>query len=391
LKVESVQSKNLILVVCAVLHGLNHAFQFILPPLYISIKDDFGLDGLSPVMLFGTIYFVTYAAMNLPYGILADRLSKKRILVFGASLNSIAFLVAGTTSTYTIFVVAMVLAGLGGGTYHPVGNALITNLFRGMVGRALGFIGMGASFGLFAAPIASGFIGQEMGWRASCIAFALFGGVVAAAFGLIMPEEEPLQGEKDESRVPLRALAIALLPVILVFAMRDFCWWGTAYLTPAMTQMNLGFSKKAAGTLLGIMSVTGVLSQPFAGTLSDRLGRRRVISLALVLGGFSVYFFPYLKGVLLFGAAFVGGFMLLGTVPVVDAAAADIVPPRLRGRLFGVVMTLGLMVGALSPYVMGIIHDIAGDYQAAYLLLGTSALAGAALVFTISPQRVHTP
>ena len=55
--------------------------------------------------------------------------------------------------------------------------------------------------------------------------------------------------------------------------------------------------------------------------------------------------------------------MLLGTIPVVDAAAADNVSLRLRGRVFGVVMTRGIVVGALSPYVMGLIHDIVGGQK----------------------------
>jgi MFS family permease len=55
--------------------------------------------------------------------------------------------------------------------------------------------------------------------------------------------------------------------------------------------------------------------------------------------------------------------MLLGTIPVVDAAAADSVTLRLRGRVFGVVMTSGIVVGALSPYVMGLIHDIVGGQK----------------------------
>ena len=383
------RSKNLIFLICAVLHGLNHAFQVFLPPLYLTVKDDLGLEGLSPVMLFGTIYFATYAVMSLPYGILADRFSKKKILVFGAVLNSLAFLLVAGTRSYTMFVIAMILAGLGGGTYHPVGTALISNLFKGMVGRAFGLIGMGACFGLFAGPSASGLIAEEFGWRVTCLCFAIFGCVVAALFGLIMPEEEAVQSQPVESTIPIRTLFLALLPVIVVFGLRDFCLWGTIYVTPAMTQVNLGFSKKAAGLLIGLMSLTGIISQPLAGTLSDRVGRRRVISLTLVLGGISVLLFPYLNERMLFVAALVGGFMLLATVPVIDATAADIVPPAVRGSVFGVIMTLGNLLGALSPYVVGLIHDVLGGYRAAYLLLGISALAGAVMVFKIPAKRPY--
>ena len=81
----------------------------------------------------------------------------------------------------------------------------------------------------------------------------------------------------------------------------------------------------------------------------------------------------------LFPLAVVSGFMLLGTVPVVDAAAAEIVPPSMRGRLFGITLTLGLLIGALSPYGVGIIYDATGTYTLPYLFMGLSALGGAVL------------
>jgi predicted MFS family arabinose efflux permease len=236
----------------------------------------------------------------------------------------------------------------------------------------------------------SGYIGQQFGWRVSCLSFAVFGCIVAAAFAFIMPGEEPVQSDKGASVTPMRTLISALLPVILVFCMRDFCWWGATYLTPAMTEMNLGFSKKAAGTLIGLMSLTGVISQPVAGTLSDRIGRRRMLFLTIIIGSGAVVLFPFLDGSMLFGAALIAGCVLLGSVPIVDATAADIVPPAFRGRMFGMMMTVGLMAGAASPYIMGLIHDIAGGYRMAYAVLGASGLAGAALVLWIPSKRPYS-
>lgn len=379
--------KRLSLLLCAVLHGLNHALQLILPPLYLAIREDFALSGLSRVMLLGTIYFATYAASGIPYGFLSDRYNKKTILVFGTLINSIAFLIATATHSYPVLVAAMVLGGIGGGSYHPVANALIANLFRDAVGRAYGLIGVGASLGLFLGPSLSGYLGQAFGWRTSCLVFALFGCLVAAAFGLIMPGEENEPSAEDASDIPAKSFLMALVPVILVFGMRDFCFYGTTYLTPSMAQIDLGLSQKAAGMLIGLMSLTGVVSQPLSGALSDRFGRRKMIALFLVLSGLTVSVFPYMDGMTVFPLAFLAGFMLLGTVPMIDAAAADIMPPSVRGRLFGILMTLGIMFGAVSPYMAGVIHDLTGGYPFVYFIIGLSGLAGASMVFMIPAQR----
>ncbi len=380
---------RLSLFLCAVLHGMNHALQLLLPPLYLAIRDDFGLSGLSRIMLLGTIYYVTYAASGIPYGFLSDKFNKKTILVIGTLVNCLAFLIAAVTHSYTVFVAAMILGGIGGGSYHPVANALIANLFKNAVGRAYGLIGIGASLGLFLGPAASGYLGQTFGWRTSCIAFALFGCLVAIAFGFIMPQEETEPYPEDHVPIQIKSFVVALLPLILVFGMRDFCLFGTMYLTPAMAQMDQGLSQKAAGLLIGLMSLTGVISQPLAGGLSDRFGRRKMIAVYLALSGVTVSALPFMDGITVFPLAFLAGFMLLGTVPMIDAAAAEIMPPSARGRLFGVLMTLGVMFGAVSPYIAGIIHDLSGGYPVVYLVLGLSGLVGASMTFMISARRPH--
>ncbi len=375
--------KRLCLILCAVLHGLNHALQLILPPLYLSIREDLGLSGLSRVMLLGTVYFVTYALSGIPYGFLGDRWSKKAILLAGGLTNSAAFLIAAMTSSYTVFMGAMVLGGIGGGSYHPVANALIANLFKEKIGRAYGLIGVGASLGLFLGPSVSGYLGEAFDWRTSCLVFALFGIAVAAAFGLLMPGEEKGAAPERALSLPAASVLAGLVPIILVFGMRDLCLYGTTFLTPSLAQTDLGLSQKGAGILIGFMSLTGVLSQPLSGALSDRFGRRRMIFFFLALSGLIVAVFPYVGGKAVFALAFVTGFMLLGTVPMIDAAAAEIMPPSLRGRLFGILMTFGLLFGAVSPYIAGLIHDLSGGYPLVYLFIGLGGWVGAALVFTI--------
>jgi MFS transporter, ACS family, hexuronate transporter len=371
--------RRLRLVLCAFLHGLNHALQLALPPLYVAIRDDLRLEGLSPVMLLGTVYFVVYALSGIPYGLLADRFNKKRILVIGTLVNSLAFILIAYSHSYGLLVAAMVLGGLGGGAYHPVGNALISNLFKDMVGRAFGIAGMGASLGLFMGPFASGFLSLRFGWRVSCLLFALFGIAVTAAFALVMPEESGGRDSRKEEAAAGRALLAGMIPLIAIFALRDFCMWGTTFLTPAMTQSRMGFTEGAAGLVIGLMSLTGVVSQPLAGTLSDRFGGRKVVALALAFCGLFIILFPHAGPLSIYGLALFAGFAILSTVPVIDAAAAKRVPPSMRGRLFGVTMTLGILLGALSPYIVGLIHDVAGGYTPAYLAMGAAAILGAIL------------
>jgi MFS family permease len=266
---------------------------------------------------------------------------------------------------------------------------MISNLFKGMVGRAFGFIGMGASMGLFVGPLLSGLIGHQFGWRVSCLSFGIFGCLAAVGFSIVMPDEEAFQSKEKTQSMPLKSLILALAPIVLVFGLRDFSFWGATAMMPAMSQDIYGFSKQTAGLLLGLMSVTGVVSQPLAGTLSDRFGRRRVLAVALFIAGPILILFPYLDPISIFPAAIIAGSMVICTVPVVDATLADVIHPSLRGRMYGITLTIGLLIGAFSPYVAGLAHDYEGGYRLVYILLGAFALAAAVMTSLIPGERPH--
>ena len=187
------------------------------------------------------------------------------------------------------------------------------------MGRAFGFIGMGSCLGLFLGPLISGFIGQRFGWRTSCILFALSGLIIAAVSVFTLSDEEKVQEKQEEAAVPWKSLAVVLLPVILTFGLRDFCLWGTIYPTPAMTQMRLGFSSQTAGALIALMSLTGLVSQPLSGTISDRIGYHRVIFILMVIGGLTVFLFPLVSEAVIFLVTASSGLMMMGTIPIIDA------------------------------------------------------------------------
>jgi len=381
------------LLMCTVLHGFNHSFMVILPPLYLSMQKEFGYEAIRPIMLLGSVYLVVYALSTLPFGFIGDRSNKKRILTFGVALNSAALLWASLTSSYRLLLLAMVAAGVGGGTYHPVANALMTNRFKGRMGRALGIIGVGASLGLFSGPLLSGFLGQMYGWRTACGVFGIVGLVFALFFAIFMPADESTYNSKVGKRRNLglgrdsiRYLAMAGV----VFGLRDFCWWGTQYLTPTFSQQVLDFTKFRSGLLIGLMSLMGIISQPVGGILSDRFGRRGLLAAVLIIGGAVILVFPLFSGAALFLGGMLGGAMILATVPIVDALIAEGTIYEIRSRIFAILMTAGIFMGSLSPYVMGLIVDYLGDYGLAYRTLGLASwLAALVVLFGIGklPSR----
>lgn len=135
------------------------------------------------------------------------------------------------------------------------------------------------------------------------------------------------------------------------------------------------------------------MNLPF-GILADRYCKKKILvygdilnSTAFIIAGWTQSYHVFLCAMLL--AGIIAGSMLICTVPVVDATLADVVHPSLRGRMNGIALTIGILIGDFSPYITGLAYDYEGGYRLAYNLLGVSVLAVASMTVVIPGERPH--
>src|SRR5262245_14847238 len=132
------------LTLISVLHGFTHVYQVALLPLYLPIQKSFNLESLGSSTFLVTVLMLAYFMPSYPMGVLADRVSRKKLLTLGLAINALGFVGLSWAPNYAAALVAMVVAGFGGSFFHPAATALIAGLFPAKTGRALGIIGMGA-------------------------------------------------------------------------------------------------------------------------------------------------------------------------------------------------------------------------------------------------------
>src|SRR5438105_10854301 len=153
---------------------------------------------------------------------------------------------------------------------------------------------------------------------------------------------------------------------------------------------ELGVALGQAGLLAAAMSLPWALGAPFTGLLSDRLGRRPLIVLALAGIGVSTIaagFATSLASLLAAGFA-AGVFGAFGPARVM-AAVGDLFPPHRRGMAMGWLNAgFGLAAVAGVPAV-GIIGGLLG-WRWAFALTGSVLLVLAALVHFAFPHRGPT-
>jgi MFS family permease len=365
-------------------------------------KRDFHLASDATILAFVVAFGVVKAVTNLAAGALADRIGRKRLLVFGWLLALPVPALIAFAPNWWLIVGANLLLGANQGFAWSMTVVMKIDLAgperRGL---ALGLNESAGYLGVAATAFASGALAASVAPRTviwvGALAIALAGLVVSIVFvrdtGAHVAHEQRGHGERKAQPLS-QAFAEGSVrnPVLrscsqagLVNNLNDALAWGLAPLYLAAH----GASASRIGAVAAVYPGVWGFLQLVTGELSDRLGRKPLIVFGmfvqaaalvlLVVGGGA--FTPALAAAALLGT----GTALV--YPTLIAAASDVVQPRDRAAIVGVYRfwrDTGFVVGALLG---GFAADSLGSGQAIAIVAGLTALSGLWVVLT--PWRGH--
>ena len=339
----------------------------------------------TPITIVGflaTIQNTSRILFQLPGGIIADRIGRKKVIVFGTGMRIIAPLFLLTAKSWHWVVPGMMLNSLAS-IYVPAFNAIIAeSLPQENRGAAFGAYRMMTSIPQIFMPVVSGYyldqMGVAKGVRVGLILFIGAASVATIVRAMFLTEtlkpEDRDDPENNEGgwqsllevfrRQPRTIYAMMAVSIISGFAMR-MTW---TFLTPYATY-EMGLSTTQYGLLQTVATGISVPLYLLSGMIADRFGRVPCILLARGLGPFDSLSLLMLRdynhllaayGVIgvaggLGGGRLRGGGYMGG--PAWQALIADIVPQRDRGKVMGLMGTVSGIIGLPGSYMGGVMYD----------------------------------
>jgi MFS family permease len=389
-------------------------FSLFFPP----IIDEFGWErGVTAgAFSFG---FLVSAAVSPLIGRLMDRSGPCAVMELGVALMAGGLLLAPlTTQPWHLYLTIGVLVAAGSICLGYSGQSLfLPNWFNRRRGLAMGLAFAGVGIGsVTLLPWVQHMI-EQTGWRTASTAVGIVVLVVLAPINLLLrkrPEDIGLEPDGDAAPT-----ATSVKPVSNIVD-RDWAgidwtlkralgtarfWWialgyfGALYIWYAVQVhqtkylLDIGFSPNVAVWALGAVSLLGIPGQILLGHVSDRLGREWVWATACM--GFAVCFaalialgyFPAL--ILVYVMVFAQGALGYGLTSIMGAIVAEIFQGKHYGSIFGCIMVAALAGGAAGPWITGILHDLSGNYTAAFGIgIGVSGLSALA-IWQASPRKIR--
>ena len=381
-------------------HGLTHWYTetfYILLPL---IGKELGLS-YTEIGLIMTIQHLAGAISNVPGGILVDTVGRKGYLM-AASLFWVGFPYAlmSLAHSFWMLLVCVTLVGIGNNIWHPAAIPFLAHRYPERKGLVLSFHGMGGNVGEAIAPFVIGALLAAYSWR-TVVVVNVVPGIVMAVVILAMMGALTMSRAGDMnagikratgSGEYLRGFAGLLRnqPLMLVSvsaAFRTLTQSGLLTFLPVYLAYELDYSPFAVGICMMVLQVAGFVAAPFAGHLSDTMGRKRVIVSSMILTGVTIAGMA-LAGRTVWFVVFIAlvGFFLYAVRPVLQAWAVECTPKELAGAGVGLQFGITAVGASLGPALAGVISDAADIYTGFYFLAGT-IIAANVLMFLMPSER----
>ena len=394
------------LVLLTALNLLNYIDRSVLFAVQPLVQSEFRLTNTQVGYL--TSAFLLFYIFAAPFvGPLADRYSRKRIIIGGAIFWSGLTLLTAFTHTYAQLLIRHTLVGIGEATFVTIAPTFVSDLFpEDKRGRILGVFYLATPVGTAAGYLLGGHLSPYYGWRFPFYVAAVPGFLLALA---VLFLREPERGHYDSVKeTPERGtlLGLARNPAFwtatLGTAAMTFALGGIQVWMPTFLSRARDYSLESANYLFGIIIVVdGIVASLAGGWLGDYLLPRMkgayyfVSAAGMALGVPLMIVALFVRGPVMLPAIAVAAFFLLLNTSPLNAAVLNSVGAHIRATAFAVSLFVYHLLGdAPSPTMMGYVAD-KRSLQAAFVLPVIAMVISSAILFYgmkfAPPLRIDEP
>jgi MFS family permease len=361
------------------------------------IKDPVIHLSFSAAGILGSITLLSAAAGGIAFGVIADRIGRRRALMAAILIYSIFTAACGFAQTAMQLAIFRVLLGLGMGGEWATGAALVSESFPAKHrGKALAFVQSSWAIGYGLAALVNLIVMPIWGWRG-----VFFVGVLPALLTVWIRRkvEEPKiwletpAAERGRMAMLFRpGIAKITTFVTLMNASTLFGWWGLnswvpGYLALDPARGGIGLTSSSMSLFVIAMQSGMWLGYVSFGYIADVIGRKRTYVMFVLVASVLLPIYGFLKTpailfvlgplVAFFGTGYYSGF---------GAVIAELYPTSVRATAAGVCYNTGRIASAAAPFIVSSLAESRGFFTA-FAVAGAAFLVAAVMWIWIPETR----
>lgn len=356
---------------------LMYATRTIFNPIMGVVGEQFGLSN-TQLGLANSIFFLTYAIAQIPFGIIGDKIGRKMIITVGFLLLAVATYFSGLATTFVLFLTIRAIAGIGQGAYYGPQFALSTEAIpksKQTIGNAI--INSGMAFGTSGGYLLSSKLVLENGesWSKPFFIMALPTLIVGLLFYTVLKEKVIRPGEETgpKEKISLKQIfsnrnlvAAFILCFTSIYANFVILTW-----LPQFLIAERGFTGASVGFISSLVPWASIPGALLFARINDKTGAtKKLVFLLVPLAILSVFAIAFVTNrTLLISVLILYGLTgKLALDPIMVTFVTKHAPKSALGTSLSAYNFIGMSGSILAPYVTGYLADTSGSMQVGFYL-----------------------
>jgi FSR family fosmidomycin resistance protein-like MFS transporter len=336
-------------------HALHDTYTSFLAPLLPLFIDHLSLSKAQAGLL--TVFTQGPSLIQPVIGHQADRFNLHFIIYIAPAFTAALMSLLGIIPSYLILALLLTLVGFSSAAFHAVGPVVAGRLSGKNLGLGMSFWMVGGELGRVLGPIV--IVTTIRFLSLDNVPWLMCGGFLLSIILYFEVRRVPFKTHSDHIRVHWREALQKMRPVMLPLSglvlMRSFVMASlTIYLPTYLTE--LGSDLWLAGISLSVMQGAGVIGALIGGSLSDRVGRHRILLISCITVALFMMIFLISSGWIHFPLLLILGFSLLSMTPVIMALVQESFPES-RAFANGVYMCMSFCLRSLVVVLIGALGD----------------------------------
>lgn len=344
-----------------------------------------------------TVAIIMFALMMIPAGRLQDRFGPRVVATVGGLLIGTGCILAGSLTSLPGLVFSFgILAGSGIGLgyasttppavkwFPPEQKGLITGIVVGGFGLA----------SLYIVPLSKYLLANYDVFTSFRLLGFLFLIMTIPLAQLVKNPDQPVVSSNPKAAakksydLDFRQMLKTKEFYMLWFMFFAGATGGLMTIGGLKSIVKVSLGESAAFQLVAFAAIANALGRPMAGSISERLGRGKTMTLLYILQATALFFFHSLSGyVAVFAAACMIYFSYGAMLSVFPSACGDNYGTKNLGLNYGIMFSAWGVGGTVGPMIGGKIADVTGDYSLAFTSAAVLLIIAAFIGFIYKPYQ----
>jgi predicted MFS family arabinose efflux permease len=344
-------------------HAVDHYVMLIFPTVVIGLEAVYGRP-YSELLALGTASFFAFGIFSLPAGWLADRWSRRYMMVvfyIGCGLSCAA---AALSPDFITLAIALFVLGVFASIYHPVGTAIVVAAAVNR-GRTLAFNGVCGNIGVALAAGITAALTAWIGWRGAFLIPAVICIATGVAYFVMVPDDRTQKAGRSvapDVRLTMAIMVTVFALFILIGTTAGLVFNTVTIALPKLVDERIGdsISLVAVGGIATAIFLCGAIAQFTIGRILEKYPAHLVFAFTGLMQFIGVIWVVYATGYALLGALAFAMAFIYAQVTVNDFVIARYTADAWRARVYAVRYFITYLISGAAITMIAFLHSRGG-------------------------------